>query len=134
MTPHLKFEKKNQWVAREVSTGPTPCSCSLAPILCVHARRHPNPLLCGIRPELRTEMRVSGLKGRVLTLLDAIKQALLLFNHAMLMMCTDHRFAFSYLGSSIFFERYVCCFDVINRVLTSLIKLLLSDNKEQNEN
>ncbi|KAJ4809701.1 BRISC and BRCA1-A complex member 1 [Rhynchospora pubera] len=54
-----------------------------------------------IGPESGRTMRVSGPKGNnVLTSLDAIKQALLLFAHAKLTMCMDDRFAFSYLGSS----------------------------------
>ncbi|KAJ1694485.1 hypothetical protein LUZ63_011183 [Rhynchospora breviuscula] len=53
-----------------------------------------------IGPESLTEMRVSGPKGRGVTRLDAIKQALLLFAHSKLNMCTDHRFSFSSLGKS----------------------------------
>ncbi|XP_072978075.1 uncharacterized protein [Typha angustifolia] len=51
--------------------------------------------------ESRTEMKVSGPKGRPITRLDAIKQALLLFVNAKLTIHPDHRFAYAALGHSV---------------------------------
>ncbi|KAG1330190.1 BRISC and BRCA1-A complex member 1 [Cocos nucifera] len=51
--------------------------------------------------ESRTEMKLSGPKGRPITRLDSIKQALLLFVNAKLSINPDHRFAFAVLGQSV---------------------------------
>ncbi|MQL94870.1 hypothetical protein Taro_027534 [Colocasia esculenta] len=50
--------------------------------------------------ESQVEMKASGPKGRPITRLDAIKQAILLFVHAKLSINPEHRFAFSVLDRS----------------------------------
>ncbi|XXG57170.1 hypothetical protein AAC387_Pa03g4395 [Persea americana] len=50
--------------------------------------------------ESQVEMKVSGPKGRPITRLDSIKQAILLFVNAKLAINPDHRFAFSVLAQS----------------------------------
>ncbi|XP_077228312.1 BRISC/BRCA1-A complex protein [Tasmannia lanceolata] len=50
--------------------------------------------------ESQVEMKVSGPKGRPITRLDSIKQAILLFIHAKLSINPEHRFSFSFLAQS----------------------------------
>ncbi|OVA08487.1 hypothetical protein BVC80_209g224 [Macleaya cordata] len=50
--------------------------------------------------ESQVEMKVSGPKGRPITRLESIKQAILLFIHAKLAINPDHRFAFASLAQS----------------------------------
>lgn len=50
--------------------------------------------------ESQVEMKVSGPKGRPITRLDSIKQAILLFVNSKLAINPDHRFAFSVLSQS----------------------------------
>ncbi|KAL5986797.1 hypothetical protein ACLOJK_015131 [Asimina triloba] len=45
--------------------------------------------------EANVEMKVSGAKGRPITRLDSIKQAIFLFLHSKLAINPDHRFAFA---------------------------------------
>ncbi|KAF3335329.1 BRISC and BRCA1-A complex member 1 [Carex littledalei] len=73
-------------------------------------------------PESRTEMRVAGPKGRGVTRLDAIKQALLLFTHSKLTMCTDHRFAFSSLGKTFSWVKREFTNDV--KSVTEVVRIL----------
>ncbi|OAY85503.1 hypothetical protein ACMD2_04083 [Ananas comosus] len=51
--------------------------------------------------ESRREMKLSGPKGRPITRLDAVKQALLLFVHSKVAINSDHRFALSALSQSV---------------------------------
>ncbi|RZC68425.1 hypothetical protein C5167_031661 [Papaver somniferum] len=56
-------------------------------------------LLCiDIGLESQVEMKVSGPKGRPITRLESIKQAILLFVHSKLTINPDHRFAFASLA------------------------------------
>ncbi|KAI3834656.1 hypothetical protein MKX03_005996 [Papaver bracteatum] len=48
--------------------------------------------------ESQVEMKVSGPKGRPITRLESIKQAILLFVHSKLTINPDHRFAFASLS------------------------------------
>nr|CAD1822191.1 unnamed protein product [Ananas comosus var. bracteatus] len=55
--------------------------------------------------ESRREMKLSGPKGRPITRLDAVKQALLLFVHSKVAINSDHRFALSALSQSVSWVR-----------------------------
>ncbi|KAI4316550.1 hypothetical protein L6164_024524 [Bauhinia variegata] len=50
--------------------------------------------------ESLVEMKVTGYNGQPITRLDAIKQAIILFVHAKLTICPEHRFAFTVLNKS----------------------------------
>lgn len=50
--------------------------------------------------ESMVEMKVTGSKGRPITRMDSIKQAILLFVHSKLAINSDHRFAFAALGKT----------------------------------
>ncbi|XP_031487272.1 uncharacterized protein LOC116255547 [Nymphaea colorata] len=72
-----------------------------------YALRHNRPcnhediIFCiDIDRQSQADMKVTGAKGRPITRLDAIKQAILLFLHAKLRMNPNHRFAFSALSHS----------------------------------
>lgn len=55
--------------------------------------------------DVDVESKAEMAKGRAITRLDAIKQALLLFVHTKLSMNPDHRFAFSILAQSVSWVR-----------------------------
>ncbi|KAJ3683630.1 hypothetical protein LUZ60_013857 [Juncus effusus] len=97
--PKPKTTSKMEGIISEGSnsTAATPPPYSLPP-----SRFLPEDVLfcVDVGAESRAEMRVSGPKGRVVTRLDAIRQALLLFVHSKLTMCSDHRFAFSVFGQN----------------------------------
>ncbi|KAG6389400.1 hypothetical protein SASPL_150868 [Salvia splendens] len=54
--------------------------------------------------ETLAEMKLNGPNGRPYTRLDSIKQAIMLFVHSKLTINPDHRFAFSALGKSTYWE------------------------------
>ncbi|KAF8388860.1 hypothetical protein HHK36_025541 [Tetracentron sinense] len=101
----------------------TPCPYTLKPV-----RFCNEDILFCVDADIESlaEMKVTGPKGRLITRLDTVKQAILLFINAKLAINSEHRFAFTALGKSASWLRKEFSNEVDSAV--SALRMLLADS------